>query len=111
MAYFSNSSEGYVLDELCLKCIHGYDVKKEENRNKNNMPCAAWLLQGMWNYEQHEREKKGKYVHKFGNVTVHKPIGVKTRNAQLKGQALDILFPQTDEVLCAMFKEIDASKT
>jgi hypothetical protein len=107
MAYFSNSSEGYVLDELCMKCVHGYDHERGVNRTPDGMACAVWVLQGMWNYEQHSRLKEGEIVLKHpSGATIHKPIGVKTRKAQLKKQALDILLPQTEDILCAMFYEV-----
>ena len=114
MAYFSNSGEGEVLDELCCKCIHGYDATKAMNRNERNEPCTVWLLQQMWNYSQHETEDRGRITKKFGNTTMNIPVGPLTAQALIKKQALDILLPQTDRVLCSMFKPVkedDEDKT
>ena len=41
MAYFSNSSEGFVLDEQCCECHIPDDV-----------PCPVLLVQTMYNYDQ-----------------------------------------------------------
>jgi hypothetical protein len=74
MAYFSNSSEGSALDELCTKCVHlGSD---------NGPNCPVLLLQLLWNYDQFEA----------------------TAEEKAKKQALDMLIPQKDgEVKCSMF--------
>jgi len=111
MAYFSNSSEGEVLDELCCKCIHGYDATKGENRNERNEPCSVWLLQQMWNYSQHETEDRGRIIKKFGNTTLNIPVGALTNMALVKKQALDILLPQDNKVLCSMFKPINENES
>jgi len=39
MAYFSNSSEGYVLEEQCSKCKYG------------QLPCPIFQAQFLYNYE------------------------------------------------------------
>lgn len=44
MAYFSNSSEGDVLDAMCAKCVHQGPV--------DGPGCNVLLLQLLWNYEQ-----------------------------------------------------------
>lgn len=41
MAYFSNSSEGSVLDEQCCDCYMGIDE-----------PCPVAFVQMNWNYSQ-----------------------------------------------------------
>ena len=41
MAYFSNSSEGSVLDEQCLECF--MDIEE---------PCPIAYVQMNWNYKQ-----------------------------------------------------------
>ena len=109
MAYFSNGSEGMALDDLCDKCIHGFDTEKNCNRQKDN--CAVWLLQFMWNYDQHEREKHGSITIEKRNAKVNYPIGELTREAVVKKMALDILLPQTEETLCSMFVEIPAKES
>jgi len=95
MAYFSNSTDGSVLDELCLDCIHGYDAEKGENRRPDGMPCAAWLLQSTWNYEQCDRIAQV--------VDLDKPWPELTPVAQTKKVALDVLLPNNGSEVCAMF--------
>jgi len=41
MAYFSNSSEGMILDEQCMECYLPDDA-----------PCPILLVQGLYNYDQ-----------------------------------------------------------
>jgi hypothetical protein len=40
MAYFSNGSEGQILDEQCAHCPYGED------------PCPVYLVQSNFNYDQ-----------------------------------------------------------
>lgn len=101
MAYFSNGTEGMALDELCAKCIHGWDGEK----NRQEDTCAVWLLQSMWNYDQCRREDHGTITIKNRNITCVHRIGELTREAVVKKMALDTLLPQTEKVLCAMFVE------
>ena len=110
MAYFSNGTEGEVLDELCLKCIHGYDAEKDEERQ--GRACAVFMLQMMWNYGQHEREKHGTITESYraGRVTTSRPIGEYTREAIVKKMALDELLPQYGDTLCAMFVQIEQAE-
>lgn len=52
MAYFSNSGEGSVLEELCCRCAHFNG-------------CNVYFLQHEWNYRQHgegDAEKTRKLV-------------------------------------------------
>ena len=41
MAYFSNSSEGSVLDEQCIECFLSHEI-----------PCPVAWVQMNWNYKQ-----------------------------------------------------------
>lgn len=102
-AYFSNGTEGMVLDELCARCHFGFD---KDLNNRQDYPCPAWLLQITWNYEQFAREDKGYEVTQKGNVTTHYPKGDYTEVAKTKKEVLDLLLPQNDKVLCAMFVEV-----
>lgn len=105
MAYFSNGTEGMALDMLCLRCVHGYDIEKAENRNEDGRACAAWELQSLWNYEQHDRDPDA------GNDTalqngIRMGFGLRSREAKVKKEALDTLLPQNDRCLCAMYRGI-----
>ena len=104
MAYFSNGTEGCVLDTLCAICVHGWDVEKGENKIRKK-GCPVFFLQGMWNYEQLRREQHGTVEEKYrgGQVTFSYPMGEFTREAVVKKVALDMLIPNTDGELCAMF--------
>jgi hypothetical protein len=104
MAYFSNSTEGMILDELCSRCVHGWDGEK----NRQGAACAVIQLQMMWNYDQCEREDRGTISTKSGNVTATYQIGELTREAVVKKMALDMLVPNRGDVICAMF--VDANE-
>lgn len=103
MAYFSNGTEGMILDELCNRCIHGWDG--EENRQGE--PCAVMCLQMMWNYSQCDREARGTIERKYGNVTTHHQIGELKREAVIMKEALDLLVPNLGDNICAMFVEVE----
>jgi len=99
MAYFSNGSEGEVLDQCCLACIHGMD---DDGNSRQGQPCAVWLLQTLWNYEQHETDPDAGDGRALQNG-ISMGFGLRSREARVKKMALDTLLPQTDRVLCAMF--------
>lgn len=89
MAYFSNSSEGDVLDEMCSKCVH--------LGPENGPGCRVLLLQLDWNYEQD--------LNGDGDAA-----------AKAKKRTLDALIPQVvpegkavyyRETKCAMFFPIE----
>ena len=91
MAYFSNGTEGEVLDRLCLDCIHGWDGENE----RQGKPCIVLMLQMQWNYSQLDREKHGTIEHEY------------TREAIIRKQALDALVPNHTDELCAMFVAVE----
>ena len=106
MAYFSNNTDGSVLEELCMSCIHGWDAEAEKNRQAE--PCAVFLLQMQWNYNQLDREKHGTITAEYrgGQITTSYPIGEYTREAIIRKQALDALVPNKNGTLCSMFVPI-----
>lgn len=103
MAYFSNSTEGLVLEVLCDKCIHGWDGEQD----RQGKPCAVMMLQMQWNYDQCNRVKRGSIKQEYGNVTTTHQIGELTREAVVMKQALDTLVPNRGDEICAMFVEVD----
>lgn len=89
MAYFSNSSDGSALDEMCSKCVH--------LGPENGPGCRVLLLQLDWNYEQDLN-------------------GDGDTGAKAKKRALDLLIPQTvpegkpvycRETKCSMFFPVE----
>jgi hypothetical protein len=99
MAYFSNGTEGMVLDMLCFACVHGCD---ETGENRQGTPCAVWLLQAEWNYEQHETDRDAgpDYAEQNG---ILQGFGLRSREGRVKKEALDLLLPQNGETLCSMY--------
>lgn len=73
MAYFSNGSEGMVLDEQCSNCILG------------DQHCPVMLIQLLYNYDQCKkgneqlREAMGHLVSKEGVCQVKKSIEASTK--------------------------------
>ena len=67
MAYFSNSTEGDILDQQCDDCIVPDDA-----------PCPVLLAQIMYNYDQIENEKLEKclnlLVNKAGECQMKKVL-------------------------------------
>lgn len=102
MAYFSNSTEGSVLMDLCFDCVHGMD---ENGENRHEQPCAVWLLQCTWNYDQHETDPDAGREICLQNG-IWQGFGLRSREAKVKKEALDRLLPQTPDVLCAMYLPI-----
>ena len=107
MSYFSNGSEGEALDNLCYRCIHGYD---KDGMNKTDAGCNVAALQMIWNYEQQSREDHGTITVKRGNITSTNQIGEFTREAVVKKYALDLLVPgnpdnDNPQRFCTMFIE------
>lgn len=109
MAYFSNSSEGSVLDEQCNRCWHGYDPINQENRRGE--PCRVWVLQIQWNYEQLDREALNED---------NEEVGEYTPEARIKKQALDTLIPNHPvskskpniiTATCKMFAPLEREET
>lgn len=63
MAYFSNGSEGSILDEQCCDCPLGYgwhDPQQGElfdSTSEDGLPCPTALVQLTFNYDQCKNEK------------------------------------------------------
>ena len=57
MAYFSNSSDGSILDDQCCDCPLGYGWNDPGQRQlfgqeREVKPCPTALVQAMYNYDQ-----------------------------------------------------------
>ena len=65
MAYFSNGSEGEVLDDMCCKCAHYWC-------------CPVYHLQASWNYEQFGEDEVSKLKKKTLELMIPQKDGKTT---------------------------------
>jgi hypothetical protein len=81
MAYFPSGTSGEHFDVLCFDCAHGWAGVIP----RMGKGCPVWFLQCEWNYSQIDDEAKK--------------------------EALDSLVPNNEEVTCAMFIEVQNTRS
>lgn len=83
MAYFSNASEGDVLDEQCANCPVG---------RQSDFPCPVLWVQKEYNYKQFDKEGMRNIVSEVLNELIEDKTG-KCRMKYVIEKALNIMPP------------------
>lgn len=89
MAYFSNGSEGEVLDTQCSDCPLGYGWNNPQQRPlfeapAEPRPCPTALVQSLYNYEQIGPDGQRTKMSELMNLLVNERGECQTRKILLQ---------------------------